>query len=262
VKTRSSLIARAGVAPIYREASLRSEQVSQCVMGETAHVLEALGQWRRVRHDGDRYEGWMHLGYTLEVDAEIASGWRDSATGWSDGAVVRTEDGAIVRLPLRARVGVAGPRIDLPDGRQGTLIAGSVTPYARVMSRADVISPDLWAWQAFGGTPYQWGGVTPWGVDCSGLVQTTFLARGTVLPRDASQQAQSGEAVPLGQHQPGDLLFFAEHGDRITHVAFAGPSDTLVHSTVACGGLVMEPWGPGTRAMMLRTQLVAARRVE
>lgn len=258
----TSLIARTGVAPIFREASLRSEQISQCVMGETAHVLESLGTWRRVRHDGDRYEGWMHLGYALEVDHEIARGWRESATGWSDGAVVRTEDGVVIRLPLRARVGIAGPRIDLPDGRQGALVAGSITPYQRVMRRAEAVSPDLWAWQAFGGTPYQWGGLTPWGVDCSGLVQTTLLARGTVLPRDASQQVTAGEAVPLGQHRPGDLLFFAEHGDRITHVAFAGPSDTLVHSTVACGGLVMEPWGSGSRAMMLRTQLVAVRRVE
>lgn len=258
----TALIARAGVAPIYREASLRSEQVSQCVMGETAHVLETQGSWRRIRHDGDRYEGWIHLGYALEVDLEIARGWRDSAAGWSEGAVVRAEDGAVIRLPLRARVGMAGPRIDLPDGRQGALIAGAVTPYQRVMHRADAISPDLWAMQAFAGTPYQWGGVTPWGVDCSGLVQTTFLARGTTLPRDASQQVNAGETVALGEHRQGDLLFFAENGERITHVAIAGPDDTLVHSTVACGGVVMEPWGPGSRAMMLRTQLVAVRRVD
>lgn len=258
----TSLIARSGVAPIYREASLRSEQVSQCVMGETAHVLETHGTWRRVRHDGDRYEGWMHLGYALEVDHEIARGWRDSALGWSEGAVVRAEDGVVMRLPVRARVGLAGRRVDLPDGRQGTLIAGAVTPYKRVMTRAEAVSPDLWAMQTFAGTPYQWGGVTPWGVDCSGLVQTTFLARGTVLPRDASQQANAGEAVPVGEQRQGDLLFFAENGDRITHVAIAGPEDTLVHSTVSCGGVVMEPWGPGTRAMILRTQLVAVRRVD
>lgn len=258
----TALIARAGVAPIYREASLRGEQVSQCVMGETAQVLETQGSWRRIRHDGDRYEGWIHLGYGLEVDREIARGWRDSAAGWSEGAVVRAEDGAVIRLPLRARVGLAGPRIDLPDGRQGALIAGAVTPYTRVMHRADATTPDLWAMQAFAGTPYQWGGVTPWGVDCSGLVQTTFLARGTTLPRDASQQVNSGETIPLSEHRQGDLLFFAENGERITHVAIAGPEDTLVHSTVACGGVVMEPWGPGSRAMILRTQLVAVRRVD
>ncbi len=258
----TSIIARAGVAPITREPNLRSEQVTQCVLGETARVLEQQGEWRRVRHEGDRYEGWMHAGYALEVDHEVARVWRESASGWSEGAVVRTEDGAIERLPLRARVGLAGPRVDLPDGRQGTIIAGRVTPYERVMVRAGGVSADLWAMQFFGGTPYQWGGLTPWGVDCSGLVQTTFLARGTVLPRDAAQQALAGDAVPLEDPRQGDLLFFAERGDRITHVAIAGPDDTLVHSTVACGGFVMESWGPGTRAMMLRAQLVAVRRMD
>ena len=260
--TTTSLVARAGVAPVKREPNLRSEQVTQFVLGETARVLESQGDWCRVRLDLDRYEGWVHRGYALETDHEIARGWKESAGGWSEGAVVRTDAGVIVRLPLRARVGLATPRIDLPDGSQGTVIAGSVVPYERVVARARVVSPDLWALRAYAGTPYQWGGVTPWGVDCSGLVQTSFLARGIPLPRDASRQVASGQAVAPGDQRQGDLLFFAERGDRITHVAFAGPADTLVHSTVACGGLIMEPWGPGTRAMVLRTQLVGIRRVE
>lgn len=259
--TTTSLIGRAGVAPVQREPTLRGEQVTQLLLGETARVLECHGDWRRVRLDGDRYEGWVHRGYALETDHEIARGWRETATGWSEGAVVQAEDGVIVRLPVRARVGLAAPRVDLPDGRQGTVIAGAVTPYDRVIARAGAVSPDLWALRTFAGTPYQWGGLTPWGVDCSGLVQTTFLARGVTLPRDAAQQVEAGEPVAPGEHRPGDLLFFAERGERITHVALAGQYDTLVHSTVACGGLVMEPWGPGTRAMVLRTQLVGVRRV-
>jgi hypothetical protein len=260
--TTTSLIGRAGVAPVCREPNPRAEQVTQLVLGETAKVLEHQGDWRRVRLDLDRYEGWVHIGYALETDHEIARGWRDSASAWSEGAVMRTEDGVIVRLPVRARAGLALPRIDLPDGRRGLLGAGTITPHARVMVRARAVSPELWALRAFAGTPYQWGGVTPWGVDCSGLVQTTFLARGITLHRDAAQQAEQGEPVPLGEHRPGDLLFFSDRGDRITHVAFAGPSDTLIHSTLACGGVVLEPWGPGSRAMILRTQLVAVRRME
>jgi cell wall-associated NlpC family hydrolase len=61
---------------------------------------------------------------------------------------------------------------------------------------------------------------------------------------------------------PGDLLFFrGEQTSRITHVAFAGESDTLVHSTVSCGGVLEEPWHAGTRAAPLRERLVAVRRV-
>ena len=258
----TSLIGRAGVAPVLKEPNPRAEQVSQFVLGETARVLESRGDWRRVRTDSDRCEGWVHLGYALETDREIARGWRETASAWSEGAVVRAEDGVIVRLPVRARVGLAAPRVDLPDGRRAEVIAGAVTPCERVKSRARAVSPDAWALQVFAGTPYQWGGVTPWGVDCSGLIQTTFLARGIALPRDAHDQASRGEAVTPGQARPGDLLFFAEAGDRITHVALVSERDTIVHSTLALGGLVREPWTPGTRAMMLRAQLVAVRRVD
>jgi len=109
---------------------------------------------------------------------------------------------------------------------------------------------------------YLWGGTLGPDLDCSGLVQTTFLARGITLPRDAAQQAERGESVEPRDQRPGDLLFFSEHGDGISHVAIAAGGDTLVHSTLACGGLVREAWGPGTRAMVLRTQLVAVRRLE
>jgi gamma-D-glutamyl-L-lysine dipeptidyl-peptidase len=258
----TSLIARAGVAPVLREPNLRSEQVTQFVLGETARVLEHQGDWRRVRLEPDRYEGWVHLGYALETDHEIARGWRETATAWSEGAVVRAEDGVIVRLPVRARVGLAAPLVDLPDGRRGSVIAGGVTPYDRVVARAKAVPAEFWALQTFAGTSYQWGGLTPWGVDCSGMVQTTFLARGIALPRDAAQQAERGETVAPADHRPGDLLFFAERGDRITHVAMAGEEDTLVHATLACGGVLREAWGPGTRAMVLRTQWVATRRVD
>ena len=53
----------------------------------------------------------------------------------------------------------------------------------------------------FAGTPYQWGGITPWGADCSGLVQTIFGLHGVGLPRDSSQQAAVGSPVDLSPEQ-------------------------------------------------------------
>jgi len=67
--------------------------------------------------------------------------------------------------------------------------------------------------------------------------------------------------VPAEAIAPGDLLFFNGESGRITHVAFAGRDDTLIHATISCGSCVQESWRPGTRAAGLRERLVAIRRV-
>jgi hypothetical protein len=261
--TRSAaLIGRVGVAPVNREPTLRSEQVTQLVLGETARLLERRDDWCLARLDGDGYEGWIHGGYLVERDEAEGEEWWQRAEGWSDGAVVELERGqGRVRLPLRARVELRGSRVVLPDGRGGQVLAGRIAPRAATIRSTRESPPWQWATMMFAGTPYQWGGVTPWGVDCSGLVQTTFAARGIPLPRDASQQAECGAQVGAEAVRPGDLLFFTEGSQRITHVAIAGKADTLVHSTLACGGFVVEPWNPGTRAAPLRERLAAIRRI-
>ncbi len=255
-------IAQAALAPVLAQPSIRAEQVTQLVLGETAVVLERTGEWRKVCTQLDDYAGWIHGGYVLEVEDPAGEEWRSVATGWSEGAVLRIGAGHLA-LPLRARVVLTNDGVRLPDGRRARLLTGSVRDTSEVVAAARAKAPERWAMEHFTGTPYQWGGVTPWGADCSGLIQTTFLARGTVLPRDSSQQARCGTSVPLTAIQPGDLLFFrSENGSAITHVAFAGEGDTLVHSTLACGGALSEPWLPGHRAASLRERLVSVRRLE
>ena len=118
----------------------------------------------------------------------------------------------------------------------------------------------------FGGAPYLWGGRTEWGVDCSGLVQAVYAARGLALPRDSDQQSTAGEAVAPSAtgagYAVGDLLFFAER-ERISHVALWAGAGRIVHSTLALGGVVSEDLFADTpRLARLREQLVVVRRVE
>lgn len=60
--------------------------------------------------------------------------------------------------------------------------------------------------ESFVGTPYRWGGSSPGGFDCSGLVQYVTNAFGMKLPRLSYAQAGAGSVVPMAQLQPGDLV--------------------------------------------------------
>jgi hypothetical protein len=257
-----AVIASAAIAPVLAEPRIRAEQVTQLVLGETAVVSERNGEWRRVCTYLDGYDGWINSGYLSEVDDSAADEWRSRAAGWSEGATVRI-GGAHLHLPLRARVALEGNAVCLPDGRRGHVTGGNIPELKEMLAAARAKAPERWAFEYFAGSPYQWGGVTPWGVDCSGLIQTTFAARGVLLPRDSAQQVFHGAAISPEAVRPGDLLFFTgETSSSITHVAFAGDADTLIHSTLACGGALAEPWLPGTRAATLRQRLVAVRRLE
>ncbi len=71
--------------------------------------------------------------------------------------------------------------------------------------------------QRFVGTPYVWGGESPTGFDCSGLVQTVYRHFGVRLPRTAAQQHAATMPVSPQTLQPGDLVFFDTTGATYSH---------------------------------------------
>ena len=257
------LLVTATVAPLLAGPTLQGEQLSQLVLGEGAEVLGVQGDMLHVRTTLDGYTGWIAAGYVEQRSLGEVEAWLVKAA-WSEGALLRDSDGVAIRAPHRARLILedAG-RVRLPNGDSAEILAGAVSPYQEIVTRAREESPADWAWREFAGTPYLWGGITGAGIDCSGLTQNVFLARGVTLPRDAHQQAGHGHVIDPAERRAGDLLFFRSRDrDRIGHVGLLADADTMVHSTIDTGGVTRESLAPESRAHALLARLVAVRRID
>lgn len=81
------------------------------------------------------------------------------------------------------------------------------------------------------GTPYRYGGASPRGFDCSGLVQYAYGAAGVSVPRTTGQQLRHARPVPLSALRPGDLVFFRLTGGRKTsHVGIYAGDGRFIHA--------------------------------
>ena len=282
-------LVRSPIAPLQSEPRVSSMQLSQALFGHVVWHLEARGDWHRVRTAHDEYEGWMHDGYVDVIEDDSVRALRaDPVVFYRD--VVGLDETAARRA---AEVGVSRPsvgfdeeprislgctvragvrRLHLPLGAwvhaDQELIDGEAVPLSEQAQRfpRDAESVERTARRWFDGTSYQWGGVTPWGADCSGFVQSVYALHGVDLPRDAWQQAMVGREAgrDVGASAPGDLLFFSDREDgRVTHVGLALGGARMAHLAVGRGGWSIETLTDvdDPYVARLRANLTGARRV-
>lgn len=102
----------------------------------------------------------------------------------------------------------------------------------------------IWTAVTYKGVPYRFGGMTKKGMDCSGLIFTSFQQREVLIARSSLEMYRQGEKISLREVQRGDLLFFKTRGRRgpINHVGLVTSVDNgdvrFIHSTTSQGVIV------------------------
>jgi len=222
---------RAPIAPMHVEPYVASTQVSQRLSGHEVELLEQQDDWFLAR-GVDSYEGWMHYGFLSPVPPPTSRRSAEVARV-SLGCTTRTPNGMRRRLPLGARL-----------SPEEVVKSGEIVNETDMPTRfpTDAVAITRSAQELFESTSYLWGGITPWGADCSGFVQSIFALHGAQLPRDAWQQSETGSnAGALLALKPADLAFFSDRDDRrVTHVAIALGGRRLVHLALGRGGFAND----------------------
>lgn len=221
-------------APVHFGSWLRAMTLSQrraldqrsdteALLGDRVVVVRLRRHWAKVvvpsqpsQKDSRGYPGWVprrQLTATAPTHAaQVAT--VVSRTGW-----LRTDDSTVdrvLKISFGTRLPVLGQvpgyvRVTTPRGKARRLAASAVVVHARgtpalVAGRSALVGTA----KKFLGLPYLWGGLSGFGLDCSGLTWLDYRVHGIRIPRDALPQSRHGTAVST--RMPGDLLFYAHNG--------------------------------------------------
>jgi len=210
------------VSPVRAEDRDASEIVTQLLFGEIVTIEEIKAPWSKVVTFADSYPGYVdvkHLRFL--TDKEVKR--------WMDGSGIQSALLQKIDTPWGQQLTYRGSYISA--GQDGNFHIGNDTFH--ISERIEEIyfhSPSDAA-RHYLNTPYLWGGKSPFGIDCSGLMQQIFRFFNINLPRDASQQAECGAVLDFQDRSENDLAFFINQQGKVIHVGIVCEDGGIIHAS-------------------------------
>lgn len=203
-------ICKLSVVPMRKEKSHESELVSELLFNDIYEVTEENGDWIRIKTLYDSYVGYLRTLQHYEISENELEEYV-------------SREKYIVNEPVCSY-------------NNNVLTFGSkiFEKHVNAIPLRKVYDPNIMVECAIKllGTPYRWGGKSVMGIDCSAFVQLCAKVAGYKLPRDASQQASCGKQIDnLSEVKAGDLAFFKNENNRITHVGILLSNDKIIHAS-------------------------------
>lgn len=237
-------IAKLSVANMRTVPAHSGEMASQVLMGTPVKILAEKEDWLQVQTP-DMYIGWMNRGaIVLKTEAEM--------TTWKQGNryIFNKINGFALASPNKNAQPVSDLvlcdlfelvsetkgylQIRLPDGRMAFVKKNEFISFQEWTNKPIDVPSVLAVARQMMGVPYFWGGTSSKATDCSGLTKTSYYSQGVILTRDASQQVRYGSHPDFTDYrnlQPGDLIFFGNSPQRVTHVAMCLGNGTFIHAS-------------------------------
>jgi cell wall-associated NlpC family hydrolase len=223
-------ICNLSIVPCRKEPADRSEMVTQLLFGEYFKILEKQGSWLKIKVAYDDYECWMDKKQYLPIEQHTYDILNATETFYTNELVqVITENKTNSIFPV-----VIGS--NLPNFERGECaVENTIFCYDGAIVKSDqpfVKHNLIETAMLFLNTPYQWGGRSPFGVDCSGFTQMVYKLNGKKLKRDAYQQAEQGETLSFVEEaEAGDLAFFDNEEGKIIHVGIVMENNKIIHAS-------------------------------
>ena len=222
-------VCRLSLVSVRKEPADQSEQVSQLLFGDHYTVTEQSSnrKWIRVRTDFDQYEGWIDIKQHQSISKEYFNHINHAEFKITTDITSTLLYNKIPQLVLMGSV-IPISSSELFKMEEQFAFNGEAK---NVGQRREF---DFLRTTAFKylNSPYQWGGRSPFGIDCSGFTQMVFKICGFKLFRDASQQVNQGKAVEsLSDSRKGDLAFFKNEKGKISHTGILLTENKIIHAS-------------------------------